>query len=145
MKMSSYTVHLSLKLRTFVLVSIIGSYAFYAFAMERITTTPVSFRIELILPVGYRFNSMGPSSLSIGSPEATAEQLEIKNTAFDVVVSVPTKPQFSIAGQARVFFCEELPEPQCFMKQISFKKDFNQDAPRLLQIEIPNPKEAIQE
>jgi hypothetical protein len=129
-----------LKLLPVVPIFIIGFYAIRVFAMERITTIPTSFRIELILPGGYRFNSRAPSSLTVGSPEATTEQIEVKNTTFDITISIPSKPQFTLAGEARVFFCEDLAEPQCFMKQFSFNKEFNADTPRLLEIEIPNPK-----
>jgi hypothetical protein len=109
-------------------------------AMNRITTNPTSFRIELLLPTGYRFNSMAPSSLTIGTPDTTPEQLEVKNTAFEATLLVPTRPQFTLTGEARVFFCEDVAEPQCFMKELRFKKQFSPDTPRQLQIKIPDPK-----
>jgi hypothetical protein len=112
----------------------------HALALQRIATTPTSFRIELVLPEGYRFNSQAPSLLTAGSPEGPSKQIEMKNTAFNTTIATPTTPQFSITGEARVFFCEDSTEPQCFMKQISFNKKFDPDTPRLLQITIPDPK-----
>jgi len=137
MKPRITTVRLVLMLPTIVFITVTGA---CAFALQKVTTIPTSFRIELLIPEGYRFNSRAPSSLTLGSPEATSEQVEIKDTSFDVTISIPTTPQFSIAGDARVFFCDDSAEPQCYMKQVSFKKDYNKDTPRVLQVTIPNPK-----
>ena len=126
---------------TTTIIVIIVITGFHASALQRITTTPTSFRIEVLIPAGYRFNSKAPSLLTVGNPETTTEQIEIKDTSLDITISIPATPQFSINGEARVFFCDDTTEPQCFMKQVSFKKEFTPDTSRKIQIAVPNPRE----
>jgi len=119
---------------TFLVVTV------HTHAMQRISMSPESFHIEFLLPRGYRFNSLAPSSLLVGTTQGASEQLEVKNQSFDSTLSVPAKAFFTLSGEARVFFCEDLPQPQCFMKKIKFEKSFDIQTPRVLQIDIPNPK-----
>jgi hypothetical protein len=110
-------------------------------AMSRtVPTVSQQFQISVHLPPGYRFNSFAPSRLRLEIPNVSSASFKLNAVTSYRDIDTPISSDFAMQIDAKIFYCEDQPKPQCYMKDVKFTESFTLQNEKIINIVLPNPK-----